>query len=77
MFCSRQTWSNQVAYLSQFGNRVDRAHLGKARIASRILKQPVHEAYKLPSRPARMPNATYKKYADRFARYDAILEPAK
>ena len=46
-FCSRQAWGSQVAYLSRFGSRVDRAHLGKARIAGRLFEISNSEQSKL------------------------------
>jgi hypothetical protein len=36
-FCSRQTWGRQVAYSSQFLDRDNRAHRGKAKIKSRLI----------------------------------------
>lgn len=35
-FASRQRWGRQVAYSSQFCDRTDRAHHGKARINARL-----------------------------------------
>jgi hypothetical protein len=33
-FASRQAWGRQVAYASQFKDRIDRAHHGQAKIKS-------------------------------------------
>ncbi len=35
-FASRQAWGRQVAYTSQFAAPIERAHLGKAKINSRL-----------------------------------------
>jgi hypothetical protein len=76
-FASRRTWSSQVAYLTQFGSKLDRAHLGKARIASRLINRTAHEAHHLPARPFGMRTVTYEKYAREFARYEAVLADAR
>ena len=36
-FRSRQAWGRQVAYASQFIDRINRAHLGKSRIKRRLI----------------------------------------
>jgi hypothetical protein len=72
-FCSRQTWGSQVAYLSQFGNQIDRAHLGKARIRARMGDSNSDER-DLPSKPKGMRWATYNRHVERHDRYEAILD---
>src|ERR1700761_8245583 len=37
LFCSRHAWGGQVAYQTQFGTWIDRAHLGKAKIKVRLV----------------------------------------
>jgi hypothetical protein len=36
-FCSRQAWGRRVAYATQFANPDNRAHIGKAKIKSRLI----------------------------------------
>jgi hypothetical protein len=72
-FGSRHAWVGQVAYLSQFANKLDRAHLGKARIATKLLQRPVSEAYEIPPRPRRMRADTYARELERFRKYTEAL----
>ena len=78
-FCSRQAWGSQVAYLSQFGGLVDRAHLGKARIKTRWMRDnnmgdDNPETRHLPPKPKWMRWATYNRYEVRYDRYETILD---
>jgi hypothetical protein len=73
-FCCRQAWGSQVAYLSQFGSLVDRAHLGKARIKARLLGIRNPDEWDLPPKPRSMRWDTYNRYEKRYGRYEAILD---
>jgi len=70
-FCSRQTWGSKVAYLSQFGSAVDRAHLGKARIQSQLLARADSDEF--PPKPNWMRRSTYNRLVRRFNAYEADL----
>lgn len=73
-FCSRQTWRRQVAYQSQFSDATGRAHLGKARIKSRLIGELDPEEWDLPPKPKWMRWSTYERLERRFDRYEAILD---
>ena len=73
-FCSRHAWSPQVAYLSQFGTRADRAHLGKARISLRLGATSNLRPWALPYKPKWMRWKTYNQLAQRYAKYQRFLE---
>jgi hypothetical protein len=72
-FCCRQTWGSQVAYLSQFGSWVDRAHLGKARIKAKLLGDSDPAVLDLPPKPKGMRRGTYLRLVDRYNAYDGKL----
>jgi hypothetical protein len=74
LFASRHAWPGQVAYLSQFGNWIDRAHLGKARVSRQIVIDPNLEARNPPPRPRGMRRTTYDKLSKRFNAYQARLD---
>jgi hypothetical protein len=73
-FCSRHAWAGKVGYLSQFGNWIDRAHLGKARIAERIGGKWDSDKRALPPRPKGMRTRTYERLANKFGAYQAALD---
>ena len=73
-FCSRHAWSSQVGYLSQFGSGVGRAHLGKARISSRLRGTSNLGPSDLPPKPKWMHWRTYNQLAQRYAKYQRFLE---
>jgi hypothetical protein len=73
-FCSRHAWGPQVAYLSQFGTRADRAHLGKARISLRLGATSDLRPWDLPSKPKWMRWKTYSQLARRYVVYQLSLE---
>ncbi len=50
-FGSRQIWRRRVAYSSQFGTPADRAHLGKAKIKSRLIGDCDPDKWDLPPKP--------------------------
>jgi hypothetical protein len=74
LFASRHAWPTQVAYLSQFGSWIDRAHLGKARIKARLLSDNDPEGWELPPRPLGMRVQTYMELAKRFDAYQGKLD---
>jgi hypothetical protein len=74
LFASRHAWPNQVAYLSQFGSWIDRAHLGKARIKARLLGDCDPDEWELPPRPRGMRVQTYDSLVARFDGYQSELD---
>jgi hypothetical protein len=72
-FCSRQAWGSQVAYLSQFGSLVDRAHLGKARIAA-LFDTSNPQDSELPRKPKWMRSSTYNRHVRKYNNYEAVLQ---
>ena len=73
-FCSRQTWGRQVAYPSQFNDATNRAHVGLARIKSRLIAHLDPNEWDLPPKPKWMRWATYKRYEQQIDRYEATLD---
>lgn len=73
LFASRHAWGTQVAYLSQFGNWIDRAHMGKARIKARLRGSDNCENLELPPRPRGMHEQTYEDLKKRFEAYEGKL----
>jgi hypothetical protein len=65
-FCSRQAWGRQVAYSSQFQDATNRAHLGKARIKSRLIGSLDPDEWELPPKPKWMRWKTYNRHVERF-----------
>lgn len=73
-FASRHAWPSQVAYLTQFGNWIDRAHLGKARMKVRLRSEDGPDKSELPARPRGMHIRTYSELARRFELYQGKLD---
>lgn len=75
-FCSRQAWGRQVAYGSQFLDRDNRAHRGKAKINARLCQiggfDP--EEWDFPPKPKWMRWETYRAAERRFNDYDSQLD---
>jgi len=71
---SRQAWGKQVAYRSQFLDRDNRAHAGKERIKERLIGDLNPDEWEFPPKPKWMRSKTYKKYEERFDRYEEILD---
>jgi hypothetical protein len=75
-FACRQRWGRQVAYVSQFSDRVNRAHQGKARINSRLCSigglDP--DDWDFPPKPKWMRWSTYNRAEEKFDRYESILD---
>jgi hypothetical protein len=65
-FCSRQTWSRQVAYASQFADPDNRAHLGQAKIRSRLINNLDPNEWDLPPKPKWMRWRTYNRFRRAF-----------
>ena len=74
-FASRQRWGRQVAYASQFCDRINRAHRGKARINARLCSiggfDP--EDWDFAPKPKWMRWHTYNRAEAKFDRYEEIL----
>ena len=73
-FSGRRAWEGQVAYLSQFGTCVDRAHLGKAKIKAKLLGDSDPNEWDLPPRPRGMREETYERLVSRFDAYQSQLD---
>ena len=73
-FCSRQAWGKEVAYLSQFGSPVDRAHLGKARINCKLGQGRSLDLWALPSKPKGMRWITYNRLVNVYRKHERFLE---
>jgi hypothetical protein len=73
-FASRHAWGPKVAYLSQFGSWIDRAHLGKAKIKARLLGDSDPEEWDLPPRPRGMRAKTYDRLVARFDAHQSKLD---
>lgn len=73
-FCSRQAWGSQVAYLSQFGSLVDRAHLGKAKVKSQLLGNSSGDEWNLPPKPKLMRWDKYNRHVERYNSYQIVLD---
>lgn len=75
-FSCRQNWGRQVAYNSQFSDRINRAHQGKAKINSRLcLIGGLNPSdWEFPPKPKWMRWRTYKRAEEQFDRYEAVLD---
>ena len=73
-FCSRQVWKRSVAYASQFADPDNRAHIGKAKIKSRLIADLDPDEWDLPPKPKWMRWRTYDRYTQRYDAYEAILD---
>jgi hypothetical protein len=75
-FACRQRWGRQVAYNSQFSDRINRAHQGKARINSRMCSIGGFDPDKwdLPPKPKWMRWLTYHRAEEKFDHYESILD---
>jgi hypothetical protein len=75
-FASRQHWGREVAYASQFMDRENRAHCGKAKINSRLCAMGGFnpDEWDLPPKPRWMRWRTYRRAEEKFDGYEAVLE---
>jgi hypothetical protein len=75
-FACRQKWGRQVAYNSQFLDRDNRAHRGKAKINSRLCSigglDP--DDWDFPPKPKWMRWRTYNRAEEKFDRYESVLD---
>lgn len=75
-FSCRERWARQVAYGSQFCDRIDRAHRGKAKINSQLCRiggfDP--DEWEFPPKPKWMRWATYRRAEEQFDAYEAMLD---
>jgi hypothetical protein len=61
-------------YQSQFNDITNRAHSGKARIASRLIADLDPDEWDLPPKPKWMRWKTYNRYEEKFDQYEAVLD---
>jgi hypothetical protein len=75
-FGCRQRWGRQVAYNSQFLDRDNRAHQGKARISSRLcfIGGLDPDEWDFPPKPKWMRWSTYNRAEEKFDRYESMLD---
>ena len=75
-FASRQKWGRQVAYSSQFLDRIDRAHRGQAKIKSRLRLMGGfdQDEWDFPPKPKWMRWRTYNRAEEKFNHYESILD---
>lgn len=75
-FYSRQTWGRQVAYPSQYLDRDNRAHAGQSKIKHRLcaIGKFDPEEWDFPPKPKWMRWKTYRRYEEKFDRYENILD---
>jgi hypothetical protein len=75
-FACRKRWGRQVAYASQFMDRDNRAHRGKAKINSRLCSIGGfnHDEWDFPPKPKWMRWRTYNSAEEKFDRYESILD---
>jgi hypothetical protein len=71
-FRYRQYWGRRAAYRCQFGNPIDRAHIGRAKLKAK-LRSPNLDDWRIPPKPPKMRWATYDRLIDKYLRYDAVL----
>ena len=72
-FCSRQAWGRRVAYASQFADPDNRAHIGQAKIKSRLIADLDLDEWDFPPKPKWMRWRTYNRYVERYNAYEEIL----
>jgi hypothetical protein len=73
----RHFWSRRayrLAYASQRGTAIDRAHRGQAKIKTRLIGNLDPGEWDLPPKPKWMRWHTYNRYVDRYDAYEAILD---
>lgn len=73
-FYSRQSWGRQVAYTSQFLDRDNRAHRGKAKIKSRLIADLDPDEWEFPPKPKWIRWSTYLRHEQKFDAYEPILD---
>lgn len=75
-FACRKRWGSQVAYASQFLNRDNRAHQGKAKINSRLCRLGGFDPdeWDFPPKPKWMRWQTYRRAEQKFDQHEAKLD---
>ena len=73
-FCSRQAWTRQAAYASQFLDADNRAHRGKAKIKARLIGDCDPDEWDLPPKPKWMRWSTYNRLVEKFDSYEEVLD---
>ncbi|HLQ92193.1 MAG TPA: hypothetical protein VK148_19400 [Xanthobacteraceae bacterium] len=68
----RQYWGRRAAYLCQFGNPIDRAHIGRAKLKAKLCS-PDLDDWRIPPKPPKMRWATYDRLIEQYLKYDAVL----
>jgi len=63
----------RLAYVSQRGSAIDRAHRGQAKIKARLIGDCDPDEWDLPPKPKWMRWHTYNRQVARYDRYEAIL----
>jgi hypothetical protein len=71
-FRSRRAY--RLAYASQRGTEIDRAHRGQAKIKARLIGELDPDDWDLPPKPKRMRWRTYQRYIDKFDAYEDVLD---
>jgi hypothetical protein len=74
-FSCRERWGRQVAYASQFRDRISRAHDGQAKINARLCAIGGFDSdeWGFPPKPKWMRWRTYNRAEERFDRYETVL----
>ena len=73
-FYGRHEYAGRVAYASQFGTSVDRAHRGKAKIKARLIGTGDPDEWDLPPKPKSIRWHTYNRYEQKFHEYEEVLD---
>jgi len=68
----RQYWGRRAAYLCQFGNPIDRAHIGRAKLKAKLCSPDLGD-WRIPPKPPKMRWATYDRLIEQYLKYDAVL----
>jgi hypothetical protein len=71
-FASRRAYC--LAYASQWGTAIDRAHRGQAKIKARLIADRDPGDWDLPPKPKWMRWRTYARYEARFDHYEDMLD---
>jgi hypothetical protein len=71
-FASRRAY--RLAYASQRGTGVDRAHRGQAKIKARLIGDHDPGEWDLPPKPKWMRWRTYQRYVDKYDHYEGVLD---
>jgi hypothetical protein len=71
-FRCRQYWGRRFAYRSQFGNEIDRAHIGRAKLKAKLCSPNLGD-WRIPPKPPKMRWATYDRLIKQYLKYEAAL----